>query len=213
MSATSSEDLYKILQVDPQADTEVIEAAYRRLARKYHPDVNRSPDAELRMRELNAAYQVLRRPDHRAAYDGTRPSERRPGWAPVSEPEEECSRHSDRPLAARCAGCGTALCADCASRFRPATCGPCVVLWARRRQVAAVVSLMAGATVVMLGTGPFVWTAIRVPGLLAPSPMGVQVDLLAAAAAACMAVMTGLVGRSLWQLHGLRQVVGEALAD
>ena len=192
----------------------MIEAAYRRLARKYHPDVNRSPDAELRMRELNAAYEVLRRPDQRAAYDGGRRApDHGSGWVPAGEPPGECSRHSDRPLAARCAGCGTALCADCASRFRPATCGPCVVLWARRRQVAAVVSLMAGATVVMLVAGPSVWTAVRVPGLLAPSPMGVQVDLLVAAAAVCMAVMTALVGRSLWQLHGLRQVVGEALAD
>jgi hypothetical protein len=213
MSATSGEDLYKILQVDPQADTEVIEAAYRRLARKYHPDVNGSPDAELRMRELNAAYQVLRRADQRAVYDGTRPSGRPPVWAPASEPAEECHRHGDRAMAGRCASCGTALCAACASRFRPATCGPCVVLWARRRQVAAVVSLMAGATVVLLVAGPSVWTAIRVPNLLAPSPMGFPVDFVAAAAAACMGVIAALVGRSLWQLHGLRQIVGEALAD
>src|SRR5262245_30574798 len=209
----SSEDLYKILQVDPEADTEVIEAAYRRLARKYHPDVNASPDAELRMRDLNSAYQVLRHADQRAAYDGRRPSDLRPGWAPASEPPGECHRHGDRTMAGRCTSCGTGLCAACAGRFRPATCGPCVVLWARRRQVAAVVSLMAGATVVMVGAGPSVWTAARVPGLLAFSPGGFHVDLAAAVAAACMGVMAALVGRSLWQLHGLRQVVAEALSD
>jgi hypothetical protein len=213
MSTMSSEDLYKILQVDPAADTEVIEAAYRRLARKYHPDVNGSPDAELRMRDLNAAYQVLRRADQRAVYDARRSSVRRPGWAPASEPPGECHRHGDRTMAGRCASCGMGLCADCASRFRPATCGPCVVRWARRRQVAAVVSLMAAATVVMVGAAPSVWTAIRVPGLLALSLAGFQVNLTAAVAAACMGVMAALVGRSLWQLHGLRQIVGEALSD
>src|SRR5215470_14867826 len=100
MSATSSEDLYKILQVDPEADTEVIEAAYRRLARKYHPDVNTSPDAELRMRELNSAYQVLRHADQRAAYD-RRPPDRRPGRARAGEPPGECHRHGGRTAAGR----------------------------------------------------------------------------------------------------------------
>jgi len=62
---------YKILQVDPEAEAEVITAAYRRLAAKYHPDVNRSADAERRMREFNAAYEVLSDPSRRAAYDQT----------------------------------------------------------------------------------------------------------------------------------------------
>ena len=52
-------DYYDILQVSPNAEQEVIEAAYRRLARKYHPDVNRDPNAADRMRELNEAYEVL----------------------------------------------------------------------------------------------------------------------------------------------------------
>lgn len=60
---------YKVLQVSEEAEPEVIEAAYRRLSQKYHPDVNRSPEAETRMRELNEAYQVLRDPHKRHNYD------------------------------------------------------------------------------------------------------------------------------------------------
>ncbi|MBI5054814.1 MAG: DnaJ domain-containing protein, partial [Chloroflexi bacterium] len=48
-------DYYEILQVSPNAELEVIEAAYKRLARKYHPDYNESPDAVQRMQELNEA--------------------------------------------------------------------------------------------------------------------------------------------------------------
>jgi len=62
-------DLYEALQVHPSAEPEVIEAAYRRLARKYHPDVNRSPDAAARMALINSAYSVLANPQRRAAYD------------------------------------------------------------------------------------------------------------------------------------------------
>jgi len=65
-------DYYRVLQVDPQAEPEVIEAAYRRLARKYHPDVNRSPDANSRMQQLNEAYEVLKDPVRRAAFDRSR---------------------------------------------------------------------------------------------------------------------------------------------
>ena len=62
-------DYYEILQVSPDAEQEVVEAAYRRLARKYHPDVNRGPAAADRMRELNEAYEVLGQPARRAEYD------------------------------------------------------------------------------------------------------------------------------------------------
>jgi hypothetical protein len=62
-------DLYEVLQVHPSAEPEVIEAAYHRLARKYHPDVNSSPDAAARMASINSAYSVLANPQRRAAYD------------------------------------------------------------------------------------------------------------------------------------------------
>jgi hypothetical protein len=62
-------DYYDMLQVSPNAGPDVIEAAYRRLARKYHPDVNRDPAATERMRELNEAYEVLSDSTRRAEYD------------------------------------------------------------------------------------------------------------------------------------------------
>jgi curved DNA-binding protein CbpA len=65
-------DLYDILQVAPHAEPEVIESAYKRLALKYHPDVNRAPDAHERMRALNHAYEILRNPAERELYDEKR---------------------------------------------------------------------------------------------------------------------------------------------
>lgn len=65
-------DLYKILQVDPAAEPEVVEAAYRRLALKYHPDVSQAPDAAERMRDLNMAYAVIGDGAKRADYDRAR---------------------------------------------------------------------------------------------------------------------------------------------
>ena len=62
-------DAYEILQVHPSAAPEVIEAAYRALARLHHPDLTKDPEGEKAMVELNAAYETLRQPDQRAAYD------------------------------------------------------------------------------------------------------------------------------------------------
>lgn len=60
---------YKILQVDRDAEQEVIEAAYRRLVAKYHPDRNDSPEAGAMLRDLNAAYELVSDPERRARYD------------------------------------------------------------------------------------------------------------------------------------------------
>lgn len=62
-------EYYRILQVDPGAEPEVIQAAFRRLAAKYHPDKNSGPDAALRMAELNEAWSILGNETRRAAYD------------------------------------------------------------------------------------------------------------------------------------------------
>jgi curved DNA-binding protein CbpA len=72
-------DPYKVLQVDPEAEPEVIEAAYRRLARKYHPDVAPGPDAQERMVRLNQAWELLRDPIRRAAVDRARARAAGPG--------------------------------------------------------------------------------------------------------------------------------------
>lgn len=66
---TPSENFYKVLQVDPSAEPEVITAAYHRLARKYHPDTNTSPDAKLKMQAINESYETLSNPAKRAEYD------------------------------------------------------------------------------------------------------------------------------------------------
>lgn len=60
---------YRILQVDRAAEPEVITAAYKRLALKYHPDSNRAPDALQRMQEINEAYEVLSDPVKRERYN------------------------------------------------------------------------------------------------------------------------------------------------
>ena len=65
-------DLYKVLNVDPSADAEVIRAAYRALARRDHPDVNADPAASSKMAELNAAFEVLGGAERRAVYDQSR---------------------------------------------------------------------------------------------------------------------------------------------
>lgn len=65
-------DAYKVLQVDPEAEDEVIQAAYRRLARKYHPDLAAGSDAAIRMATINAAWALVRTPGARAAYDRSR---------------------------------------------------------------------------------------------------------------------------------------------
>ncbi|MGA0201150.1 MAG: DnaJ domain-containing protein, partial [Prochlorotrichaceae cyanobacterium] len=62
-------DYYEILGVQRDADKEDIKRAYRRLARKYHPDVNREAGAEETFKEINRAYEVLSEPETRARYD------------------------------------------------------------------------------------------------------------------------------------------------
>lgn len=60
---------YSTLQVHTNAEQEVIEAAYKKLARKYHPDTNRASDTTLRMQRINEAYGVLADPEKRTLYD------------------------------------------------------------------------------------------------------------------------------------------------
>jgi len=81
-------DAYKILQVDSEAEDEVIQAAYRRLARKYHPDLTIGPEAAARMAAINTAWALIGTPTARAAYDRSRAGE--------IEPERHGGAHAPR---------------------------------------------------------------------------------------------------------------------
>ena len=80
-------DYYKILGVEPSADDKEIKAAYRKLARKYHPDVSKEKDAEAKFKDASEAYEALKSADKRAEYDELRkygqhgqPFQGPPGW-------------------------------------------------------------------------------------------------------------------------------------
>jgi curved DNA-binding protein len=67
--AVAFQDYYEALEVPRDASEEEIRRSYRRLARKYHPDINKEPGAEDRFKRLSEAYEVLRDKDKRAQYD------------------------------------------------------------------------------------------------------------------------------------------------
>ena len=94
-------DYYQIMGVARGASADDIKRAYRRLARKFHPDVSKEKDAEARFKEIGEAYEVLRDPEKRAAYDalGTRkPGEEfrpPPDWQFDYDAETDAGAHSD----------------------------------------------------------------------------------------------------------------------
>lgn len=63
------QDYYKTLGVKKDASKQEIKRAYRTLARKYHPDVSKEADAEIKFKEVGEAYDVLKDPEKREAYD------------------------------------------------------------------------------------------------------------------------------------------------
>jgi len=98
-------DLYKVLQVDPEAEREVIRAAYRALALKYHPDVSsRSHD---RMTGLNHAWGILRNASARAAYDQAWAEAQRTPEVP--KPEVNHEMRTPMPAALRGTPSGSVL--------------------------------------------------------------------------------------------------------
>jgi len=94
---STPDDLYRVLQVVPEADHEVIRAAYRALARKYHPDL--AGGSKEQMAKLNAAWGVLQQPKTRAMYDRKRLA-REPGENGRSAPRSKPSAPSAPSTAA-----------------------------------------------------------------------------------------------------------------
>ena len=94
-------DYYQALGVAPEADEKAIKTAYRKLARKYHPDVSDDPDAESRFKDVVEAYEVLKNPEKRAEYDELRRYGNRsqfeppPGWQSSSAGQHEPHQRYD----------------------------------------------------------------------------------------------------------------------
>jgi len=90
-------DYYAALGVEPTADLKTIKAAYRRLARKYHPDVSTEANAESRFKDVAEAYEVLKDSARRAEYDELRKYgqggrfEAPPGWQPSGQASGQAS--------------------------------------------------------------------------------------------------------------------------
>jgi curved DNA-binding protein CbpA len=106
---TNQPDLYKLLQVDSEADPEVIQAAYRRLAQKFHPDLATGVGAAERMVAINGAWEVLGDPERRAAYDRqlaearSIPEPPAPAATPAANPATPAPPGAARPAAHRTA--------------------------------------------------------------------------------------------------------------
>ncbi len=204
---------YKVLQVDPSAEPEVIEAAYRRLVRKYHPDVNSAPAAQARMRDLIEAYAIVRDPARRAELDRrkgpwsrwrrlwrrmVRPPRRAPGL-PLNgvddlwEGRPPCVRHADWPAVSECHLCGRPLCNSCASLVRPAGCAQCVWRCGRRVQLRAAGAIAGFVVAFGLALGLALAT-VRVP-----LPAALVAAYLVSATALGIAVIAGRMWRSGWQ--------------
>ena len=90
-------DPYKTLQVDSEAEDEVIQAAYRRLARKYHPDLAETPEAAAKMAAINAAWEMIGDPVARSAYDRAKAVDRAAAAASEAQPASASATGAPRP--------------------------------------------------------------------------------------------------------------------
>ncbi|HVU72830.1 MAG TPA: DnaJ C-terminal domain-containing protein [Mycobacteriales bacterium] len=99
--AGSPRDLYEVLGVARDADAKAIQRAYRKLARTYHPDLNKHPEAEERFKAIAEAYDVLSDPDTRRRYDAFGPDFRQAPDGVDPETWSRARRSGGRPGAGR----------------------------------------------------------------------------------------------------------------
>ncbi|HSM05420.1 MAG TPA: DnaJ domain-containing protein [Longimicrobiales bacterium] len=90
-------DHYETLQLSSMADPETVERVYRLLAKRYHPDNERSGDAD-RFNQVRTAYEVLSHPETRAAYDANYEAERSRQWEIFEQGSADSDRDNDQRL-------------------------------------------------------------------------------------------------------------------
>ena len=125
---------YQVLMVDQSADADIMAVVHRRLAQRYHPDMDPGEDARQRMLEINQAYDVLRNPDRRAAL---RPGARR---APRPAQQRPVRQATDRPGPHRAPGASAVSATERLWRGRPAAPGRGTRLGARLRTLQGLVA-------------------------------------------------------------------------
>jgi len=115
-----AKDYYRILQVHPNAEPEVIKAAYKRLIQKYHPDKNlkNTEEAKRHTQEINEAWDVLSNPEHRAQYDRDHFAGNDDAEAQRKKAETESKRAQDAEAARRNAEAKEKQAKEEADRFR-----------------------------------------------------------------------------------------------
>ncbi len=91
-------DYYRVMGVAPDATPDQIKTAYRKLARRYHPDVSKEPDTVKKFTEIGEANEVLEDPVRRAAYDKLRSDGWRDGQEMHAQPPSQDRGHSDGPI-------------------------------------------------------------------------------------------------------------------
>jgi curved DNA-binding protein len=97
MSDSPWVDHYETLQLSSSADPETIERVYRLLAKRYHPDNDRSGDAE-RFNQVRAAYETLSNAETRAAYDANYEAERSRQWEIFEQESADADRDDDQRI-------------------------------------------------------------------------------------------------------------------
>lgn len=179
-------DPYVVLGLKPGAKEAAIRAAYRRLARQYHPDVNHTPSAAAQMLDINAAYELLRDPEQRAAYDA---EQARPFAEPRGAPGQtvwatyQAGQTASGPAAAAAWSGGdmgwtpaaatvVTPAASAVAASQPGAPAPVPGFFARYGKAVSVAGLSSG--VLLMAGAVFAFTVMRAPAQAAPAPQVIE---------------------------------------